>query len=192
LGKIIRDHSEFGVKRPIGKERPDTEVAAMNPSNLDMLHTLAQELNTASDVPGILNTVISHLPKVLGAKYCSLFVKNPASGELELKAHNHSDIGVDPFIHVGAEQKSIMNLVLSRNASLIIRDIEEEIGLLNKDKYTTKSFMCIIIKHAESIQGVLNLADKANGGFTKEDMLLTSIISELIGALLARIDLNTL
>lgn len=164
----------------------------MNDSYLDMLYTLAKELNTAEDVPAMLNAVINHLPKVLGAKYCSLFVRNPASGDLEMKAHNHADIGQDPFIHVGSEQKSIMNLVLTRKSSLIIRDIEEEIGFQNKDKYKTKSFMCIIIEHAEKVEGVLNLADKAEGGFTKEDMLITSIISELLGALLARIDLNTL
>jgi GAF domain-containing protein len=164
----------------------------MNASYLDMLHTLAQELNTADDVTAMLNTVITHLPKVLGAKYCSLFVRNPASGELEMKAHNHTDIGADPFIHVGSEQKSVMNLVLTRKASLIIRDIEEEIGVQNKDKYATKSFMCILIKHGEDVQGVLNLADKTEGGFSKEDMLITSIIGELLGALLARIDLNTL
>lgn len=164
----------------------------MNASYLDMLHTLAQELNTAKDVTTMLNTVITHLPKVLGAKYCSLFVRNPASGDLEMKAHNHTDIGADPFIHVGSEQKGIMNLVLARKSSLIIRDIEEEIGVQNKDKYNTKSFMCILIKHGDEIQGVLNLADKAEGGFTKDDMLITSIIAELLGALLARIDLSTL
>ncbi|HNY65369.1 MAG TPA: GAF domain-containing protein [Deltaproteobacteria bacterium] len=164
----------------------------MNASYLDMLYTLAQELNAAKDVTTMLSAVINHLPKVIGAKYCSLFVKNPASGDLEMKAHNHSDIGADPFIHVGSEQKGIMNLVLSRDASLIIRDIEEEIGYQNKDKYTTKSFMCILIKHAGEVKGVLNLADKTDGGFTKDDMLLTSIATELLGALLARIDLNTL
>ncbi len=164
----------------------------MNDSYLDMLYALAKELNTAEDVPTMLNAVINHLPKVLGAKYCSLFIWNPSSGELEMKAHNHADIGQDPFIHVGSEQKSIMNLVLSRKSSLIIRDIEEEIGLQNKDKYKTKSFMCIMIRHGDEMKGVLNLADKAHGGFTKDDMLITSIISELFGALLARIDLNTL
>ncbi len=164
----------------------------MNDSYLDMLYTMAKELNTAEDVPAMLNAVINHLPKVLGAKYCSLFIWNPSSAELEMKAHNHADIGQDPFIHVGSEQKSIMNLVLSRKSSLIIRDIEEEIGVQNKDKYTTKSFMCIMIRHGEEMKGVLNLADKAHSGFTKDDMLITSIISELFGALLARTDLNTL
>lgn len=164
----------------------------MNDSYLDMLLALARELNTAEDIPSMLNTIIDHLPRVLGARYCSLFIKNPASGELELKAHNHSDIGEDPFIHVDSEQKSIMNLVLSKSSSLIIRDIEEEIGLRNKDKYQTKSFMCILISHASTTLGVLNLADKTDGGFTKEDLLIASIISELLGALLARTDLNTL
>lgn len=164
----------------------------MNDSYLDMLYTLAQELNAADDVPTMLNTVINNLPKVLRARFCSLFVRNPASGELEIKAHNHPDIGQDPFIHVPSEQESVMNLAIGRKSSLIIKDIEEEIGLENKEKYKTKSFMCIVIKHEEDIKGVLNLADKASGNFTKDDMLITSIISELLGALLARIDLNTL
>jgi len=163
----------------------------MNESHLDMLYTLAKELNTSEDIPTMLDAVITHLPRVVGARYCSLFLRNPSSGELEIKAHNHTDIGEDPFIRVGSQQESIMNLVLARNASLIIRDIEEEIGIQNKDKYTTKSFMCILVRHADEIKGVLNLADKANGGFTKEDMLISSIVSELLAALLARIDLNT-
>lgn len=164
----------------------------MNESHLDMLYTLAKELNASKDVPTMLDAVITHLPLVIGARYCSLFIRNPASGDLELKAHNHSDIGDDPFIQVGSQQESIMNLVLARNSSLIISDIEEEIGVLNKDKYTSKSFMCIIIRHTDMIEGILNLADKPDGGFSKEDMLITSIISELLGALLARIDLNTI
>jgi len=162
----------------------------MNESHLDMLYALAKELNTADDIPTMFDAVITHLPKVIGAKYCSLFIRNPSSGELELKAHNHTDIGEDPFINVGSQQESVMNLVLSRRSSLIIRDIEEDIGVQNKDKYTTKSFMCILIKHADDIKGVLNLADKPDGGFSKEDMLISSIIGELLGALLARIDLN--
>lgn len=164
----------------------------MNESYLDMLHTLARELNTAEDIPSMLNTIIDHLSRVLGARYCSLFIRNPVSGELELKAHNHSDIGEDPFIHVTSEQKSIMNLVLAKSSSLIIRDIEEEIGFQNKDKYQTKSFMCILIRHANTNLGILNLADKTDSGFSKEEMLIASIISELLGALLARTDLNTL
>ena len=124
----------------------------MNESHLDMLYTLAKELNTSEDIPTMLDAVITHLPRVVGARYCSLFLRNPSSGELEIKAHNHTDIGEDPFIHVGSQQESIMNLVLARNASLIIRDIEEEIGIQNKDKYTTKSFMCIIVRHAGDIK----------------------------------------
>lgn len=164
----------------------------MENSYLETLYDLAKELNTADDIPGMLDAVINHLPKVLGAHYCSLFIRNPASGELEIKAHNHPDIGEDPFIHVRSEQESIMNLVLSRNTSLIIHDIEEQIGVRNKEKYDSKTFMCILIKHAGEIKGVLNLADKSSGGFTKDDMLITSTVSELLGALLARININTL
>jgi putative methionine-R-sulfoxide reductase with GAF domain len=129
---------------------------------------------------------------VLDAKYCSLFTLNPSSGDLEIKAHNHLDIGQDPFISVSSQRDSIMNLALARKSSLIIKDIEEEIGFQNKDKYTTKSFMCILIRQDERVLGILNLADKSAGGFVKDDMLIASIICELLGAFMGRIDYSTL
>ena len=159
---------------------------------LETLFEMARHLNEAEDLPTIFDTVVNHLPKVLDAKYCSLFTRNPSSGDLEIKAHNHIDIGQDPFISVGTQRDSIMNLALARNSSLIIKDIEEEIGLQNKEKYATKSFMCILIRKKEKILGILNLADKSAGGFTKDDLLIASIICDLLGALLARTDYNVL
>ena len=164
----------------------------MDRSYLEALYEMARKLNASGDIPAILDTVVNHLPKVLDAKYCSLFARNPSSGDLEIKAHNHQDIGQDPFISVGSQRDSIMNLALSRNSSLIIRDIEEEIGFQNKDKYATKSFMCILIRQEDRILGILNLADKTSGGFTKDDMLIASIICELLGAFLSRIDSGTI
>jgi GAF domain-containing protein len=160
----------------------------MDRSYLDMLFDMAREMNTAGDLPAVFKTVVDHLPTVLDTKYCSLFVRNNSSGDLEMKAHNHPDIGDDPFIFVGKERDSIMNLAITQGRSLIIRDIEEEIGVQNKTKYSTKSFMCILIRHMDNVLGVLNLADKANGGFTKEDMLIASTICELLGAFLGHID----
>ncbi|MCD6570064.1 MAG: GAF domain-containing protein [Deltaproteobacteria bacterium] len=162
----------------------------MDTPYLERLYNLARELNIADNIKTILDTITDHLPKVLEARYCSLFVKNPASGGLELKAHNHKDIGQDPFINITSEQESIMNLALARNSSLLIRDIEEEIGIANKEKYSTKSFMSILITHDNEIKGVLNLADKGPDGFNKDDMLVVSTIAELLGALLNRIDLS--
>ena len=154
---------------------------------LETLYEMARNLNEAEDIPAIFDTVVNHLPKVLDAKYCSLFTRNPSSGDLEIKAHNHTDIGQDPFISINSQRDSMMNLAMARNGSLIIKDIEEEIGLQNKEKYSTKSFMCILIKQKEKVLGVLNLADKS-GGFAKDDMLIASIICDLLGAFLARID----
>jgi GAF domain-containing protein len=162
----------------------------MNYLDVTKVYELAKELNETDDIKGILDTVTDHLPRVLEAKYCSLFIINTSSKELELKAHNHSDIGDDPFIHISKGQKSIMNLAIERNTSLIIHDIENEIGMENKDKYDTKSFMCILIKHKDSIIGIINLADKAPQGFNKDDMLVVSIIAELLGALFGHINLD--
>ena len=121
----------------------------MSAPYLEKAYELAKELNAAKDIK---DTITDHLPGVLGTRYCSLFIRNPYSGELEIKAHNHPDIGQDPFIHVDSQQKSIMNLVVSSNRSLIIHDIEEEMGIKNKEKYSTKSFIYILInRHDASI-----------------------------------------
>ncbi|HOJ15302.1 MAG TPA: GAF domain-containing protein [Deltaproteobacteria bacterium] len=151
---------------------------------LETLYELVRRLNPSPDITDVFETVVNRLPHVLDTKYCSLFIINPASGELELRAHNHPDIGENPFISVGKQRESIMNLALERGSSLIIKDIEEEIGLPKKDKYETKSFMCILIRRNEEVLGVLNLADKASGGFSREDMLFATIVCELLGAIL--------
>jgi GAF domain-containing protein len=164
----------------------------MESPDLEKLYDLAKELKKAKTAKTVLDIVSDHLPKVIGAKYCSFFIKNPSSAELELKAHNHQNIGDDPFIHVNENQESIMNLVISKNTSMMVRNIEEEIGVENKDKYSTKSFLCILISHEDRVLGVLNLADKSPDGFSRADMLLASIITELLGGFLARHDLSSI
>jgi hypothetical protein len=133
----------------------------MESPDLEKLYDLAKELKKAKNAKTVLDIVSDHLPKVIGAKYCSFFIKNPSSSELELKAHNHQNIGDDPFIHVNENQESIMNLVISKNTSMMVRNIEEEIGIENKDKYSTKSFLCILISHEDKVLGVLNLLIRA-------------------------------
>jgi len=164
----------------------------MNKSYLENLYDLAKELNQAKNITATLDIITNYLPRVLKARYCSLFIKNPTSDGLELKAHNHKDIGNDPFINITSEQKSIMNLALTRNSSLLIKNIEEEIGITNKEKYFTKSFISVLIKHGEEIKGVLNLADKNSGSFNNNDMLVLSTIAELLGAILGRVDLSNI
>lgn len=191
VSNMLNNSEIIGIV-PIGVINEAPGGHTMEHSYLEKVYDLAKELNRALDIKSILDTVTDHLPGVIGAKYCSLFVRNVASGELEIKAHNHPDIGEDPFIHINSEQESIMNLAITRNTSLVIRDIEEEMGFRNKEKYTTKSFMCILLRHGDEIKGIINLADKTNGGFSKEDMMIASTIGELLGALLARIDLATI
>lgn len=158
----------------------------MNNSYLEQSYDLARKLNAAPDITAILDTVADHFPRVIKARYCSLFLRNPASRDLEIKAHNHPDIGEDPFIQVGSKEESIMNLTLNRGTSMIIQDVEDEIGHSTRDKYQSNSCMCILIKHEDNILGVFNLADKTTGSFTKDDMLMASIVGELLGALLSR------
>jgi putative methionine-R-sulfoxide reductase with GAF domain len=158
----------------------------MESSYLEGIYTHVKAIKSAGSLERLIEIITQDLPTAIGAKYCSLFIKNQSSGELELRAHNHQDIGEDPFIHIVNHDKSIMNLTISRNTSLLIRNIEEEMGFHNKDKYSTKSFMCLLIRDENEIEGVLNLADKTPTGFTREDMLFSTIIAEFIGGYLKR------
>lgn len=155
---------------------------------LAKVHSLAKELNGAKDLKTVIDIVTDHLPQLLRASYCSLFIMNPSAGELELKAHNHQDIGADPFIKVDSQREGIMNLAIEKGQSMIVRDIQDEIGLTNKDKYKSKSFMCILIKHENTVCGVINLADKEDGKFEQNDLLIASIVAELLGPLIGHQD----
>ena len=155
---------------------------------LAKVHELVKQMNNAPDVKTVIDIVADSLPKLLNATYCSLFILNPASKELELKAHNHENIGDDPFINVSSQQQSIMNMTMARNESVIVRDLQDEIGLENKDKYKSKSFMCLLIKHNERILGVINLADKQDGQFEQSDLMAAGIVAELMGPLLSHQD----
>lgn len=163
----------------------------MESSYLENIYALIKSIKTADSIESLMSIITQELPIAVGARYCSLFIKNPSSGELELKAHNHLDIGEDPFIHIKDNDKSIMNLAITRGTSLLIRDIEEEIGLHNKDKYSTKSFICLLIKDDNNIEGVLNLADKSPEGFSRQDMLFSTIIAEFAGSYLKRFGIAT-
>ncbi|MCK7512633.1 MAG: hypothetical protein MZV70_57070 [Desulfobacterales bacterium] len=109
-------------------------------------------LNEAEDLPTIFDTVVNHLPKVLDAKYCSLFTRNPSSGDLEIKAHNHIDIGQDPFISVGTQRDSIMNLCTGPQQFAHHQGHRGgDRAARTRTKYTTKSFMCILIRQKEKM-----------------------------------------
>jgi GAF domain-containing protein len=158
----------------------------MSDHYMERLHELAKETNTADDIQNIINIIVEHLSKILNVSYCSLFIKNPASEGLELKAHNH--IEDSPFIHITKEQESVMNLALDRKSPLIINNIEKELGIPNKEKYKTKSFMNLPVMHRGEIKGVLNLADKRSGRFTKHDIIIASIVTEFLGILFGFIE----
>ena len=162
----------------------------MDNKKLEKLHSLIKHLKKAHNPQAIFNITTTLLPEMLNAKYCSLFIRNPASGELELKAHNHPDIGDNPFISVGKNKESIMNLALEKKRSLLIRDIEKETGQTKKNKYKSGTCMCALIRNDKKIIGVINFADKISNDFTKEDLLVVSIISELIGTYLSQFDIN--
>ncbi len=164
----------------------------MDTPYLEKAYELSKELTSAKNFKDLFDTIADHLPRMLNAKYCSLFIRNPASGELEIKAHNHEDIGADPFINIASEADSVMNLAIQRNSSMIVNDIQDEIGIDNKDKYSSKSFMCILLKDSENIHGVINLADKQSGVFQKEDMLIASILGDVLGTLIPRSNITKL
>lgn len=71
--------------------------------------------------------------------------------------------------------EGIAGRVARNGTPLLVSDIERDtrVGTPNRPRFRTKSFICLPLKHRERLIGVLNLADKSDGGsFSETDLNL--------------------
>ncbi|CAG0929397.1 Phytochrome-like protein cph2 [Rhodocyclaceae bacterium] len=83
----------------------------------------------------------------------------------------------------------IAGKVAASGHPLLVNDIEKDkrIGIPNRPRFKTKSFVSIPIKLRESIAGVLNLSDKRNQGiFTEADLNLLTIFADHASIMIER------
>ncbi len=137
--------------------------------NLNMLHRLTQELNTLN-VEQISEVAVRKIPLMVDAKYVSLFLWDAEAGELVLKNHNHPQ-EINRQVSIPGREDTVMGIVLRSKRPHLIKDLddfERDAGVTLArtfgDKYMTRSCVCLPLLSGANLVGVLNLADKNDGG----------------------------
>ncbi|MDY0267521.1 MAG: diguanylate cyclase [Trichloromonas sp.] len=86
--------------------------------------------------------------------------------------------------------EGIAGRVAQSGLHLLVTDIEKDsrVGIANRPRFQTKSFICIPIKAHERTVGVLNLADKETGTtFTDEDLATLRLLIDHAALLIERV-----
>jgi diguanylate cyclase (GGDEF)-like protein len=181
-GAITKEHLETfqilaqHVAKSLHNSIIQEHLRTMN-ERLMELQLLGSEINASLELREILDATIRRLPGIMNLRLCSVFLYNPVTNSLELRAHNHQDLS-EKKISIKHTENRIMNQIIGLSRSRWIRDIETEFHRRNRRKYTSKSSLNLILKAGEKLIGVLNLNDKLDGSnFTEEDFNLTDLFA---------------
>jgi diguanylate cyclase (GGDEF)-like protein/PAS domain S-box-containing protein len=150
-----------------------------------LLNQLSKRLNSVIDSKEIAAIAVSELPRILGVRLCSLFIYEGKTKTFRLLGHNHPDLGESIEIVISAERDSLLSKVASRKEPLLVKDVEEELGISNKLKYRSRSFLGVPLIMGNELIGVLNLNDKLEGDqFTEADLEVVAAMAEHLTAAL--------
>lgn len=163
---------------------------------LQMVTRLSRLINCL-DLKTIVEACIDRVPLLVGARLASLYFYDQRSGHLILERHNHPKKIADR-VDVSETPNSPMSLAIRRRKLVLIRDFSEfearEHVTVDRgftEHYTTGSCIIAPLMSGHRVIGVLNLADKVDGGvFDNEiDLPATEQLCELIGASIYNIEL---
>jgi K+-sensing histidine kinase KdpD len=148
---------------------------------LNALYQSAKTLISTQSLEALLKKIIQLATKVIGAKIGSVMLLNKEEQILYISAA----IGLQPEIIKKTKLsigKSIAGWVAEKKTPLIVENVEKDprFKRINKEKYETKSLLCVPLLVKERVLGVINLSNKAGGKvFNQDDLrLLTTFASQ--------------
>ena len=157
---------------------------------------LSRQINSL-DLDQIVAVCVEQLPALFDATRASLYVYDAAGERLILQGHS-SKFPTAERVDLRANPHSPMAVAVRSGEPLLIGDFNEFQKTADlilerefRDHYVTASCVVAPLKGGGRVRGVLNLADKRDGGcFDKEiDLPIIEQVSELIGASIYNVEL---
>jgi diguanylate cyclase (GGDEF)-like protein len=192
------------ARKPARPEAPRQDVAAprRRPATVDDLRGrlggLNEKLNRLTrlsievnclDLDRIAQVAVDKVSLMIRAKYCSLFLYDYQTNELALKRHNHPN-EITQRIAIRHHTNTVMGMALRNRKVIFIRDFDEfererrvRIERTFADKYATRSCICAPLMAGNLIVGILNFADRLDGGafVETEDLPVVEQVSQMLG-----------
>lgn len=153
-----------------------------------LINRISQELNVL-DVEALGQIAVGKVPPLIGARYASFYLYDPAADELVLRAHNHPET-ITERIKVKQHPNTVMGLALARRRIVHIADIEEyerqhrfRFERTFAEKYASRSCISAPLLAGQFTVGILNFADKLDATPFSEldDVPIVEQISAVLG-----------
>jgi len=162
---------------------------------LQRVTPLARQINCL-ELERIAEVCITRIPELFGARFASLYILDETNNMLHLRRHNHPFL-INRIVSLNQTPASPMVTAVRCGQILLVDDIDKYNKPVIKksqrrfaENYSTKNCAIVPLVCQERVVGVLNLADKMNGSrFTKDDVALLELLSQLIGASIGNIKL---
>ncbi|TFG50502.1 MAG: sensor domain-containing diguanylate cyclase, partial [Candidatus Brocadiia bacterium] len=164
-------------------------------SLLERITPLARQINCL-DIERIATICIENLPKLVNARFASLYVLDETSNILHLQKYNHPFL-INKIVSLNQNPPSPMVMAVTSKKLILVEDIDTHKQPVIKksqrafaDNYGTKNCVISPLICQDRVVGVLNLADKNRSGeFSGDDIALIELFSQLVGASVGNIKL---
>lgn len=127
---------------------------------LEILTSLTKEL-ASFDLDGVLEVCVQRIPFLVGARFASVYLYEPARERLVLRHHTHGR-EIDGEVDLEANPGSLMARAVRSRQTLCISDLEAEadVSRPHRARYATSSCLVTPLVAGDQVQGVLNLTDR--------------------------------
>ena len=188
LAQLLADRMSGEIGRVI-----ELEASRERNQRLESLIAILGQIGSSLDRDRILRVIIDSVPGFLSAEACSLFLTDPAAGDLVLAMASN----VDKRIHVEQMHvpagKGIIGHVVQTGETVLVADTSQDErhynGMDRQSGFVTRSILAIPLctrtvdlgtergVSPESIIGGLEVLNKLQGTFSDDDARMLQILS---------------
>ena len=186
---------ELAIKRALDKRNSDrfrlrivddlkesNDKLKRHVNELNALYEAGTSIGSAANSTELLKKIVEIAAKVTEAKVGSVMLLDDAGEYLTIEAA----IGLTDEIIATTKLplgSSIAGLVAQQGVPMIIDDVEndEKFRRMNKERYGAASLLCVPLRIQNKVLGVINMANKKDGGiFSADDLrLLTTFAGQV-------------
>ncbi len=163
-------------------------------SLLQRVTPLARQINCL-DIRRIADICVNVIPDIVGVRFASLYVLDESNSILHLHRHNHPFL-INKIVSLNQQPPSPMvlavkskELILSENIDTHTKPVIKRSQRAFADNYKTRNCAIVPLLCQERVVGVLNLADKMDGGTfeSTETIAVIELFGQLVGASIGNI-----
>ena len=156
---------------------------------------MARQINCL-DIDRIADVCIENIPKLVRARFASLYILDETNNILHLHKHNHPFL-INKIVSLNQTPTPLMVMAIRSKELILVPDIDTHKKPIIKksqrafaENYQTNNCAIVPLICQDRVVGVLNLADKMDDGyFDSADIALIELFSQLVGASIGNIKL---